>query len=77
MRAGQDQLHQLLSLYQKGRVRTHPTLPTPEYDKSLDFYADDLLNPHWGEIVALRPGNRLDIRMSFQGLDHQQAEALW
>ena len=43
----------------------------------VDFYTDNLLNPHWGEIVTLRPGNRLDIRMSFQGLDQQQAEIVW
>lgn len=43
----------------------------------IDLFADDLLNPHWGEIVTLRPGNRLEIRMSFQGLDRQQAEAVW
>lgn len=41
------------------------------------LYAEKLHNPHWGEIVTLRPGNRLDIRMSFQGLDEVQAEALW
>jgi len=43
----------------------------------LAFYADNLLNPHWGEIVTLRPGNQIDIRMAFQGLDQQQAEAVW
>ena len=41
------------------------------------FYAESLHNPHWGEIVNVRPGNELDIQMSFQGLDQQQAEALW
>jgi FAD/FMN-containing dehydrogenase len=41
------------------------------------FYADSLLNPHWGEIVTLRPGNLMDLRMSFQGLDRPQAEAVW
>jgi FAD/FMN-containing dehydrogenase len=41
------------------------------------FYADNLLNPHWGEIVTLRPGNRMDIRMAFQGLDQVHAEAIW
>ena len=43
----------------------------------LGFYADNLLNPHWGEIVTFRPGNRVDIRMAFQGLDKLQAEAIW
>jgi FAD/FMN-containing dehydrogenase len=41
------------------------------------FYADSLLNPHWGEIVTLRPGNLMDLRMSFQSLDQPQAEAVW
>ncbi|MBV9686891.1 MAG: FAD-binding oxidoreductase [Alphaproteobacteria bacterium] len=43
----------------------------------VDFYADNLLNPHWDQIVNIRPGNRLEIRMAFQDLDRQQAEALW
>jgi FAD/FMN-containing dehydrogenase len=43
----------------------------------VSFYADDLLDPHWGEIVTVRPGNRLDIRMVFQGLDRRQAETIW
>ncbi|SHL11712.1 FAD/FMN-containing dehydrogenase [Bradyrhizobium lablabi] len=41
------------------------------------FYFENLHNPHWGEIVNVRPGNRLDIQLSFQGLDKQQADALW
>ncbi|HEU0215587.1 MAG TPA: FAD-dependent oxidoreductase, partial [Stellaceae bacterium] len=40
------------------------------------FYADSLCNPHWGEIVALRPGNLMDLRMAFSGLDQAQAEAV-
>src|SRR5204863_316347 len=43
----------------------------------IDFYADNLFNPHWGEIVTIRPGNRLDVRMAFQGLDQQQAQTVW
>jgi len=41
------------------------------------FYAENLHNPHWGEIVNVRPGNKLDIQLSFQGLDKQQAGAVW
>ncbi|WP_419694912.1 FAD-binding oxidoreductase [Mesorhizobium muleiense] len=41
------------------------------------FYGEDLLNPHWGEQIAFRPGNVLAIAMVFKGLDHQQAEAIW
>jgi FAD/FMN-containing dehydrogenase len=43
----------------------------------IDFYADNLFSPHWGEIVNLRLGNRLEIRMAFQGLDQQQAQTVW
>jgi len=43
----------------------------------VDFYADNLLNPHWGESVTLRPDNRLDIRMVFQGLGDRQANTVW
>ncbi|HXT78143.1 MAG TPA: FAD-binding protein [Acetobacteraceae bacterium] len=43
----------------------------------VDFYAASLFNPHWGEIVNVQPGNRLEIRMAFQGLDQRQAEAVW
>jgi FAD/FMN-containing dehydrogenase len=43
----------------------------------VSFYSESLLNPHWGEQVALRPGNILAIAMVFQGLDQQQAETIW
>jgi FAD/FMN-containing dehydrogenase len=45
--------------------------------RAIAFYAEALLNPHWGEQIAFRPDNRLDIRMVFQGLDRGQAEAIW
>jgi FAD/FMN-containing dehydrogenase len=41
------------------------------------FYAGSLCNPHWGELVRLLPGNRLEIAMNFQGLDKAQAAAVW
>ena len=41
------------------------------------FYAEALFNPHWGEQIAFRRGNVLEIRMVFQGLDQRQAEAVW
>jgi FAD/FMN-containing dehydrogenase len=43
----------------------------------IDFYADSLMNPHWGEIVNIRGGRRLDINMASQGLDDAQMEAIW
>ena len=41
------------------------------------FYGEALFNPQWGEQIAFRPGNVLDISMVFQGLDQEQAEATW
>jgi FAD/FMN-containing dehydrogenase len=41
------------------------------------FYAKNLLEPTWGEIVTLRPGNRMDIRMSFHALTQGEAERIW
>ena len=43
----------------------------------LDFYAKQLLNPHWGEQFAVQPGNSLKISMVCQGLDKTQTQALW
>jgi FAD/FMN-containing dehydrogenase len=43
----------------------------------IEFYAGALFNPHWGEQIGFRPGRILSIAMTFQGLDQQQAEALW
>jgi FAD/FMN-containing dehydrogenase len=43
----------------------------------ITFYGEALFNPHWGEQIAFRPGNILDIAMVFQGLDQQQAETTW
>jgi FAD/FMN-containing dehydrogenase len=41
------------------------------------FYAEQLHNRHWGEQIVLRPDNILAIAMVFQGLDQQEAEAIW
>ncbi len=41
------------------------------------FYAESLHNAHWGEIVTLRPGRVLDIKMVFQDLSPSEAEAVW
>jgi FAD/FMN-containing dehydrogenase len=45
--------------------------------KVIEFYSEALLNPHWGEQIAFRPGNVLVIAMVFQGLNQQQAETIW
>jgi len=41
------------------------------------FYADNLFNEHWGEQVAIAPGNVLKISMVSQGLDKAAAKAVW
>jgi FAD/FMN-containing dehydrogenase len=41
------------------------------------FYATSLFDPRWGEIVNVRPHNRLEIQMASLGLDRPQAEAIW
>ena len=46
-------------------------------EQVISFYSEKLLNPHWGEQIAFRPGNVLAIAMVFQGLDQQQAETIW
>ena len=38
----------------------------------VDFYAEALFNPHWGEQIALPAGQRLEIAMVFQGLDQRR-----
>jgi hypothetical protein len=43
----------------------------------VEFYAERLHNPHWGEIANVRPGNTLDLHLSCQGLDENQLNALW
>jgi FAD/FMN-containing dehydrogenase len=41
----------------------------------VDLYATNLCNPHFGEQIHLRPDNRLDVRMLFQGLAKNEARA--
>ena len=43
----------------------------------IDLYAAGLHNPHWGEIVNVKPGHVLDIQLSFQGLARPEADELW
>jgi FAD/FMN-containing dehydrogenase len=41
------------------------------------LYQRDLFNPHWGETLAARRDNVLELSMVFQGLTQQQAQAIW
>ncbi len=43
----------------------------------MDFCRDSLINPHWGEQVYFGSPNRFRIKMTFQGMDKAQAEAVW
>src|SRR5215475_16146916 len=45
--------------------------------RAVSFYADRLLNPHWGEQMRFGTGNKLEISMEFQGLTQLQAEEVW
>ena len=40
--------------------------------RTVAFYKDALFNPHWGEQIAFRPDNVLEIQMVFQGLDQER-----
>jgi FAD/FMN-containing dehydrogenase len=44
--------------------------------KTVEFYAEALFNPHWGDQILIGRGY-VKISMLFQGLDQQQAEAVW
>jgi FAD/FMN-containing dehydrogenase len=46
-------------------------------DRFLAFYADSLLNEHWGETVSMRADGTLRISMLFQGLDRAEATRIW
>ncbi|HYC25460.1 MAG TPA: FAD-binding oxidoreductase, partial [Roseiarcus sp.] len=46
-------------------------------ERVVEFYAESLFNPHWGEQIAFQPGGLLPILMTFQGLDTREAEAVW
>lgn len=43
----------------------------------LDFYRDNLLNPHWGEQFHLSPDNTLELSFVCQGLSDDGAKAVW
>ncbi len=43
----------------------------------LTFYADSLLNSHWGESIKVRRDNSLELSLVCQGLDNQRASEVW
>ncbi len=42
-----------------------------------DFYAGQLANPHWGEQVKFKSDNSLELSLVQQGLNREEARALW
>ncbi len=46
-------------------------------ERMLSFYAESLLNEHWGEQFAFQPGRQLVLSMVFQGLAQAQAQSVW
>jgi len=43
----------------------------------VDFYAEALFNPHWGEQARIRGDNRLELSMNCQGLTAEETKAVW
>ncbi len=43
----------------------------------LEFYAEKLANPHWGEQVKIKSDNSLELSLVQQGLSREEAAALW
>jgi hypothetical protein len=46
-------------------------------ERFMAFYADALLNPHWGESITFSSDNALHISMSSQSLSAGDARAVW
>lgn len=46
-------------------------------ERFMAFYRDSLFNPTWGETVAFRTDNVLEVSMVFQDLDQTRAAAVW
>lgn len=62
----------------RGRIKARSDRAFVELlTRFFDFYAANLLNPHWGEQIAIAPDNSLQISMVCQGLDDQEAKAAW
>jgi FAD/FMN-containing dehydrogenase len=43
----------------------------------MEFYRDQLFNPHWGEQVQMGPDNTLEISMQCQGLTQARVAEIW
>src|SRR5262249_33849942 len=43
----------------------------------IDFYRDNLFNPHWGEQAHIHGDNSLELSFVSQGLSEQESRAIW
>jgi FAD binding domain/Berberine and berberine like len=43
----------------------------------ISFYAESLVNPHWGESINFGANNGFTVTMVFQDLDQSEAETIW
>jgi FAD/FMN-containing dehydrogenase len=46
-------------------------------EELLRFYAESLMNAHWGEQIKFQTRRRVELSMVFQGLSQAEAEAVW
>ena len=61
-----------------GKIRaTSETAFRELISRAMSFYAERLLNPHWGEQMRFGPSNKLEISMVSQGLNQREAEEVW
>lgn len=44
---------------------------------TIDFYADALFSPEWGEQLSFRPGRRMSVSMLCHGLDAAEIRSVW
>lgn len=54
-----------------------PTAYRALIERFVAFYAEHLLNPHWGEHVKLGPGDTFEISMNCQGLSTSEVREAW
>lgn len=45
--------------------------------RTIDFYAEALFVPEWGEQLNFRPGRKMSVSMLCHGLDAEQIKAVW
>jgi FAD/FMN-containing dehydrogenase len=61
-----------------GEIKAHSDAAFRELiSRFIEFYRGNLLNPHWGEQVRLRPDNVLELSMVCQGLDDAAVTRAW